>query len=334
MKPNALSEFDAPLQQSPEWLQTLLAAELAAGNEVTEVFHSFPAPPAGACFRLAKPLITRSPQAEDGLDYYLRNTSLYSGELTDSQRKFFVIEPPLPPPEEPDMNAIRANRYAVQSTTAPDKISATQLSSEPSPISDSLVARFKSSMVMDYEKWHDGIGYEVNLLAQMNEAERAEVEKLLIYRSNLDWYDIEALAVLNTPDARSRLAEAIHDDNYKVRQAVQDYAPDMVPKETRTESLVQALKETNLYGGLSQAIDEAAEFHPPEVIRALLDRVRHGDGESATLIAGLLFYIHGLSDEPFDMQLRPFFLRFHTEDQKERSQAFSELCERIGIQER
>lgn len=91
----------------PPVLRALLEAELAAGNEVTEVGHSHPAPPAGAYFKLARPVSTRARASGDGIDFRARNSSLLSGEFTDEKRFYFVLEPPLPPPPEPDMDAIR-----------------------------------------------------------------------------------------------------------------------------------------------------------------------------------------------------------------------------------
>jgi hypothetical protein len=44
------------IEQLPIALKLLLNAELSAGNEVTEIGHSFPAPPTGAFIRLAKPI--------------------------------------------------------------------------------------------------------------------------------------------------------------------------------------------------------------------------------------------------------------------------------------
>ncbi|MGC4073715.1 MAG: hypothetical protein QM760_14640 [Nibricoccus sp.] len=92
----------------PEMLRRLLEAELAAGNSVEEIGHSFPAPPIGAFFKLTKPLLTRPRASGDGLDYRARNSSLSSGEITDAKRIYFLVEPPAPPPPEPDMDAIRA----------------------------------------------------------------------------------------------------------------------------------------------------------------------------------------------------------------------------------
>jgi len=101
-----------------------------------------------------------------------------------------------------------------------------------------------------------------------------------------------------------------------------------VKRETR---LISALQNDGLYGGLSEAIDEAAEFHPPGVVKALLSGALHRDGEAAVHFAALLSFIHGKAPEPFDWNQRPFFLRFHTADRGERAAAFRELCAVIGV---
>jgi hypothetical protein len=103
LTPEQQRELDA----FPPVLRALIEAELASGNTVVEVGHSFPAPPAGAYFKLAKKVSTRPRVSGNGLDFYEYNSSIYSGQFTDSKRFYFVIEPPNPPPPEPDMDAIR-----------------------------------------------------------------------------------------------------------------------------------------------------------------------------------------------------------------------------------
>jgi hypothetical protein len=101
------TEQQKELAQFPPALRALIKAELAAGNSIAEVGHSFPAPPAGAYFKLANKVTTRPRASSDGVSFYERNSSIYSGEFTDAKRFYFVIEPPNPPPPEPDMDAIR-----------------------------------------------------------------------------------------------------------------------------------------------------------------------------------------------------------------------------------
>ena len=185
-------------------------------------------------------------------------------------------------------------------------------------------------MEMNYEKWHDGIGYDLGALAEATPKERAAIEGLLVARRPRDWRDVEALAALDTPRARKELVAALGDANAEVRLAVTRHAPHLVPDATRTASLVRAIEGAALGGGLTQAIDEAAEFHPPEVVDALFRGALERDGVAAVHFAALLLYVHGAAESAFDWSHRPFFLRFATPDRGARETAFRELCARVG----
>jgi len=100
-------EQQKELTSFPPALRALVEAELAAGNSIDEVGHSFPAPPVGAYLKLAIKVTTRPRETGEGLHFYERNGSSYSGEFTDAQRFYFVLEPANPPPPELDMDAAR-----------------------------------------------------------------------------------------------------------------------------------------------------------------------------------------------------------------------------------
>ena len=68
---------------------------------------------------------------------------------------------------------------------------------------NSPMSRFIESMKIDYEKWHDGIGYDLKALAEANREEGEKIERILINRNPLDWRDIQALAILDSHKARS-----------------------------------------------------------------------------------------------------------------------------------
>ena len=160
-------------------------------------------------------------------------------------------------------------------------------------------------MVIDYEKWHDGVGYDLDALRQVASSDLEEIEEILIHRNPLDWRDIEALATLNTPGAKKVLRAAFSDRDPIVRLAVSRYALEKVSDEEHTSSIVQALRTTDIFWGLSQALDEVEEFHPTEVIDELFRGVLKHDGEVATLFVAMLFFLYGKADSPFDMEQRP-----------------------------
>ena len=199
-------------------------------------------------------------------------------------------------------------------------------------MTESALRRFEASMVMDYEKWHDGIGYDLDAIAQATSDERAAIERLLLARNAADWRDVEALAALGTPRAEKALLDALSSPNAEVRLAVTRHAPHLVPDAKRTKSLVKAIRKAELGEGLTQAIDEAAEYHPPEVVDALFEGALKREAVAAVHFAALLFYVHGKAAEPFDDAKRPFFLKVSSPgDHPNRPGAFRELCAELGV---
>jgi hypothetical protein len=202
---------------------------------------------------------------------------------------------------------------------------------EPRQLTGSPLERFFRSMMIDYEKWHDGIGYDMDALREASDSERAEIEQRLAPRFKSDWRDVEALALLNTPKSKELLQKAMKQGNAEIRAAVMRYSPELVSNEERIRPLVKALETAEFYEGLTQAMDLVEEFHPPEIMDALLRGALNRSGEVAVHFAALLMFLHGKAAEPFDTQQRPFFLRFNTPNHADRKTVFRELCEKIGV---
>ncbi|MFN0066167.1 MAG: hypothetical protein ACKVYV_00885 [Limisphaerales bacterium] len=344
---NLLQEHEPEFARFPAVLRELVLAELAAGNTIEELGHSFPAALCGAYLKLAREVSTRPRVKTPDLHFYDRDCSNYSGEYTDAQRHFFVLEPAHPPKPPPDMDAIRAEleakqraadaaRYAAQGL-APEVFDPEQFTPAERAVrmasredTKSAVSRFKASMAIDYEKWHDGIGYDLSILREATPGELQAIEEILIQRRSNDWRDVEALAALNSKRAQAALKSALTTGDAKVRLAVHAHAPELVSERQRIDSLVQALEQAGIYTGLSEALDEVAEFHPPEIVQTLLRGLMERDGGTAVHFAALLYFIHGKAPEPFDWAQRPFFLRFNTTDLAAREQVVRELCATLG----
>jgi ribosomal protein L13E len=195
----------------------------------------------------------------------------------------------------------------------------------------SSLERFEKSKEIDYEKWHDGVGYDLEAITSASIAERKAIELLLIHHTPRDWRDIEALAKIDTKNARETIKNAIEDPHPDVRIAVTRFAPSLITSSQRTQSIIKALQHAKIFSGLSQALDDVEEYHPKEVKETLIDGLLIREGEVAVLFAAMLFYLYGKAKEPFDMKQRPFFLRFNTDDKTERLKAFRELCKQLNI---
>jgi hypothetical protein len=195
----------------------------------------------------------------------------------------------------------------------------------------SPLQRFEASMKIGFEEWHDGIGYDIEAIKIASQTEREAIEQVLISHSPRDWRDIEALAEINTNSARDTIKEAIKDSNPVVRVAVARFAPDLVTDNERTQSIVDALEKAEIFSGLSQVLEEVERYHPEEVKEALIRGLLNRKGDVAVLFAAMLFYLLGRAKRPFDMKQRHYFLRFNTEDRKERVDVFLELCQKLKI---
>ena len=200
-----------------------------------------------------------------------------------------------------------------------------------SPQKSSPLIRFKLSMDIDYEKWHDGVGYDLEALREATPGERMEIEGMLITRSSLDWRDIEALAEINTPRSRAAIKSAASKSIIETSIAAIRYMRELFTDGECISIIVDALRAAKLYGGLSQALDIVADFHPQEVVSELLRGVKQREGDVAVLYAAMLLYLYGKSKEPFDWEKRPFLLRFNTEDTADRHEAYLELCRILNI---
>lgn len=189
--------------------------------------------------------------------------------------------------------------------------------------------RFLESMEMNYEKWHDGIGYDLTALDEMTEADKDSIVDLL--GTNLDepWRSFEALEHVNTLKASATIKNALRHPSLEVRIAASRFAKGADIDRERV--LIEALERSHLYSGLTQTLDQVETFHPQGIVDALLRGLLKRGDSGAVNFAGMLLYIYGKADSSFDWDRRPLFLRFDTDDLGERQQAFIAICTIIGV---
>src|SRR6185369_13003520 len=188
--------------------------------------------------------------------------------------------------------------------------------------------RFLESMTGSLDKWREGIGYDLEAIAEAGDAERKIIEAALLRHEPRGWQDIEAMAALDTPPARYALRASREDPDPAVRAAVLRHGAALLTDAERTALLVEGLETAEFYGGLTQFLEQAEAWHPAPVIDALFRGARNREGEVAVHFAAMLLFLHGKASSSFDWELRPFFLRFNTEDPAQRAEAYRELCER------
>lgn len=188
------------------------------------------------------------------------------------------------------------------------------------------VQRFRESMQIDYWKWHDGIGYDIELLKQATPSERQQIETLVMERGARDWRDVEALAAIQTPQAVEELRQALHRGDHAIAMAVLAHAPGVVAEKDRIAALVSAIEGAEIGSGLAEALRLIQSYHPPQVIDALFRAILIRP--NVVLLVAMLMFLYGLAKSDFDYDLRPFYFRFQSGD---REAPFRELCEKAGV---
>ena len=215
---------------------------------------------------------------------------------------------------------------------APAREPATLSESTPSDRNVSPRERFELSLFIGYEQWHDGTRYDVDALREMSREDRRIVEARLIPPDG--WRDVEALAVLaslGSDSAAAELRRVATSGSSEVRLAVLKYAPQLVDKDARIASLVQALDSASMFDSFTDTLAQVEAFHPQPVIDALWRGIETRQGDVAVHYAGMLAFIYGKADSSFDWSMRPLFLEFNTTDDAKRRAAVSELRKRLGV---
>jgi hypothetical protein len=193
---------------------------------------------------------------------------------------------------------------------------------------------FVASMQISYSDWRDGAGYDLEALRQITDNERGAVVETLSGRiaSTPNWRDVEALAEIETPAARDALRRALEASDAQTRLRAAEILTEAGEAADLEGVIIEALRESELFGGLSQALDLAAEHPSPRIQETLLELSLSGHREQRVHCAALALYLGGQASEPFDWEHRPFFLRFGEDDRETQVEAYLELCRRLGVE--
>jgi len=185
----------------------------------------------------------------------------------------------------------------------------------------SPVDRFKESMAIDYAKWREGEGYDLESMREMSQIELTEVEALLMDRLKRDgdWRDVEAMAAIDTETAKAAVLSAQKHQITNVR----NYAVRLGP--ITEADVVRALESAKSMDGLDASLRMAEDCNTTLVRRAVLDMARNGDSTVRVHMVAMLYFLMGKSKEAFEWNHRPYFLSFGVEDNQALRNAWNPL---------
>ena len=186
--------------------------------------------------------------------------------------------------------------------------------------------RFVSSLELDYERRHDGDGYDLEALAGIDKGERGDIVHMLAQRQ-ATWREIEALETIDIPPAVMAIKRALRDsESIDTRLAAGESLANLGKLDEPLDAvLAREIRNLDADDGCTRAL-LMAEAHPTDAVKHALLEASHKRTESAMHCAGVLCYLTGVGKEAFDWDLRPLFLRLGPEEpEDDREAAFQEL---------
>jgi hypothetical protein len=203
----------------------------------------------------------------------------------------------------------------------------------PVPKHSKAYEKFLASVVPIWEQWQENQTYDVAAIAKMTAEERNQVVTFLTGR-DATWREVEALAAIDTPEARAAVDEASkHHLSIDTRLA----AGEAMHRQGRLPDLDSFLAKQirQLYqpaNGLRCAL-RLAERHPSETVKQALLWASTNQTDCASECARLLLTLTGAAKEPFDAAVEQMLEKLGLHNSYfDRKAAFDEICRRVAMQ--
>lgn len=192
---------------------------------------------------------------------------------------------------------------------------------------------FLASMNIGVDEWRDGIGFNLEALQNVTESERDELVETLSGRliSNPDWREVEALAAIGTPPAKSAIRNVLEHADAATQLYAAEKLAELGEAANLEEAIIKALRTTTAMEGLAKVLDMAEQYPSPRIQETLLGMALNGDHYQRVYCAAPALYLGGKAKEAFDWDHRAFFLKFGEDDRAVQLEAYNELCRRLGV---
>ena len=191
--------------------------------------------------------------------------------------------------------------------------------------------RFQDSLNLSYDKWHDGEGYDLEALQQLEGSERAIAENSLLSRNASDWRDIEALDVLGTEKALEEMHRALSSRRIEVRieAAERLRKRGIIEVEDMENVIMQSLDEVTLFNGMNRVLRLVEQYPSKNIRKKIRWCAVNVNDDIRVLAAAMYHFLSGCTETSFDWEYRPLYLRFGKSGKPDRESALQELDELI-----
>ncbi len=202
-------------------------------------------------------------------------------------------------------------------------------------MSAEAVKRFQNSMDMDFDKWHDGEGFDLSCIDDMTAAERREVAAMLRSREQT-WRELEALAALDLEDVDDIIQETAKTSDSRdnrITSAAALYERGKMKKADYEKLLCEEIRKLTGNGdGSIKVLLEAEALGTEKVKQALLWSSWNSTDDSMSCAARLL-YLCGKAEDQLAWNHREWLFDLKPNNSYfTRKKAFDKLCELCGME--
>lgn len=201
-------------------------------------------------------------------------------------------------------------------------------------MSAEAVKKFEDSMIMDFDMWHDGEGYDLSAIDDMTAEERKQVASILKAREQT-WRELEALAALDMEDVDDLIEETStksESSNNRITAAAALHDRGRLDKDEFEKLLCNEIRKLTGIGDGTIKILIEAEAMPTEKVKQALLWSSWNSTEASMSCAARLLYLCGKADDQLAWSHREWLFDIKPNNSYfTRKKAFDKLCEMCGM---
>lgn len=201
-------------------------------------------------------------------------------------------------------------------------------------MSAEAVRKFEESMIMDFDMWHDGEGYDLSAIDDMTAEERKQVARTLRARDQT-WRETEALAALDLTDVDDVVAETARtstSSNNRMTAASALHERGKMDKAEFETLLCNEIRRLTGKGDGAIRILLEAEAMPTEKVKQALLWSSWNSTDDSMSCAARLLYLCGKAEDQLAWSHRAWLFDLKPNNSHfTRKKAFDKLCELCGM---
>ncbi|MDB5325827.1 MAG: hypothetical protein JWM57_1396 [Phycisphaerales bacterium] len=202
-------------------------------------------------------------------------------------------------------------------------------------MSAEAVKRFYDSMPMNFDRWHDGTGFDLDALRDMTPEELAAV-RVTLKSGRRTWRELEALAAIDSLTGTDEVRHALDKDDSpenQIKAANLLFESDKLDQADYEARLCQSIRRLGTHDAITTRVLLYAQGLPTDAVKQALLWASWNRTDAAFHSAALLIYLCGKSEDQLSFEHRPLLFDLQPSNSSlTRQAAFEKLCRLTGLE--